>query len=92
MKGKVRELGGGGRKGERQKDRERILQESSRFQKAVPLITCVTLDDIRSQILDFTASHQGNILPVQSLHKLPFGLFWYPLPRRHPVNFLDFIS
>lgn len=58
----------------------------------MPWITCVTLDDIGSQILGFTASHQGKFLLVQSLHKLPFGLFWYPLPRRHPVNFLDFIS
>lgn len=67
-----------GREGER--ERERNLQDSSRFQEAVPLITCVTLDDIRSQILDFTANHQGKFLPVQSLHKLPFGLFGTPCP------------
>lgn len=40
----------GERKGKWERDRERILQESSRFQKAVPLITCVTLDDMRSQV------------------------------------------
>ena len=40
----------GERKGKRERDRERILPESSRFQKAVPLITCVTLDDMRSQV------------------------------------------
>ena len=69
----------GGREGGRER-RERNLQDSSRFQEAVPLITCVTLDDMRSQILDFTASHQGKFLPVQSLHKLPFGLFGTPCP------------
>lgn len=66
--------------GERDRERERNLQDSSRFQEAVPSITCVTPDDIRSQILDFTASHQGKFLPVQSLHKLPFGLFGTPCP------------
>lgn len=53
-----------GRKYDGERERERNLQDSSRFQEAVPLITCVTLDDIRSQILDFTASHQGKFLPV----------------------------
>lgn len=38
------------------------------------------------------ASHQGTFLLVQSLYKLPFGLFWYPLLCKHPVNFLDLIS
>lgn len=34
-------------------------QASIWFQEAVPSITCVTPDDIRRQILDFMASHQG---------------------------------
>lgn len=38
------------------------------------------------------ASHQGTFLLVQSLYKLPFGLFRYPLLCKHPVNFLDLIS
>lgn len=79
-RGKVMRAGGEKDEGRRGRERERNLQDSSRFQEAVPLITCVTLDDIRSQILDFTASHQGKFLPVQSLHKLPFGLFGTPCP------------
>jgi hypothetical protein len=39
------------------------LQDSSWFQEAVPSITCVTPDDIQSQTLVFTASHQGKFLP-----------------------------
>lgn len=48
--------------------------------------------DIGRQIRDFMASHQGTFLLVQSLYKLSFGLFWYPLLCKHPVNFLDLIS
>lgn len=67
------------------------LQLDSKKQ-CVPSITCFTPDDTGRQIRDFMASHQGTFLLVQSLYKLPFGLFWYPLLCKHPVNLLDLIS